>query len=126
MTTHRITPTEYTAQVWALLHTSDVETINNKVTHPTDEAIKHLRKEDLEEYRHIAKTFRTFYRRLREYSVLREQPALTGQNIQLRVESMVDNDKYMFSGPNFIEEMRISRQISKERRKEEREARKKK
>lgn len=84
MTAHRITPTEYTAQVWALLHTSDVETINNKVTHFTDEAIKHLRKEDLEEYRHITKTFRTFHRRL-------------------RVESMVDNDKYMFSGPNFIE-----------------------
>lgn len=106
MTAHRITPTEYTAQVWTLLHTSDVETISDKVMHFTDAAIKCLRKEDLEEYRRITKTFRTFHRRL-------------------RVESMVDNVKYIFSGPNFIEEMRISRQISKERRKEEREARKK-
>ena len=74
--------------------------------HLTDEAIKCFRKEDLEEYNHITKALRTFHR-------------------SLRLESMVDNVKYMFSGPNFIEEMRISRQISKERHKEERDARKK-
>lgn len=107
MTAHRITPTEYTAQVWTLLHTSDAETISDKVMHLTDAAIKCLRKEDIEEYEHITKALRTFHRKL-------------------RVESMVDNVKYMFSGPNFIEEMRISRHISKERRKEERAARKKK
>lgn len=84
MTAHRITPAEYTARVWTLLHTSGVETINNKVMHLTDEAIKCFRKEDLEEYNHITKALRTFHR-------------------SLRLEFMVDNVKYMFSGPNFIE-----------------------
>ena len=74
--------------------------------HLTDEAIKCFRKEDLEKYNHITKALRTFHR-------------------SLRLEFMVDNVKYMFSGPNFIEEMRISSQISKERHKEERDARKK-
>lgn len=40
MTAHRITPTEYTAQVWTPLHASDVESISDKVMHLTDTAIK--------------------------------------------------------------------------------------